>query len=256
MKYILSILITVLFSCQQKYDLKTFIKSEPFNVLFSETESEFFFENIVIKDLIDSVLLKCEEQEYTGDYNVVFRLNQKENLKYKIGIKGFVCPRSLKDHFYNPLNIYHLENSIFIEKNLNSHNPTENSAEFGEYLGVESITEKNLKRITKDSLKLIVRKHLEISFSEYTYSPLIQIITNDSIKVGKLKSLFNIALKEYYNIYTELSKKIHNKHLEELNTSETKRIVNIINDSELKGNFRINSIQRIQQQGLIKTEKY
>lgn len=62
-----------------------------------------------------------------------------------------------------------------------------------------------------------------------------------------MNGVFLVIIKEYYNKYTELSKRIYNKHLEDLTTAELDRIKKIINDVEQNCNIRINSIQRIKE---------
>ncbi len=246
MRLLTIIFATILFPSQPEYNIDTFIESQSYNILFAKSETKFCFENITIKDLFNSIFQKCNKAEYTGDYNIILSKNQNTNSKFKLNIKGFVCPQSFKDFFYNPLNIYYLNDSLFIESNLNSHNPILNSAEFGENIGIDNIAHDRLKSIDTNSLRCLLQKHLEICFSEYTYPPLIQLIAQETTKINELESVFKIIITEYYNKYTNLSKRVYNKHLEELNEMEMERISKIINDFKQNCNIRINSIQRIE----------
>ncbi|MCW3785850.1 hypothetical protein [Plebeiibacterium sediminum] len=247
MRLLVIILTIILFPCQPEYNIDTLIESKSYKILFTKSDAEFCFENITIKDLFDSIFQKCNEAEYTGDYNIILTKNQISNSKFKLNIKGFVCPHSYKDRFYNPLNIYYLNDSLFIESNLNSHNPLLKSADFGENIGIDTLTHESLKSIDINSLRNILQKHLEICFSEYTNPPLIQLIAQETININELNGIFLLVIEEYYNKYTELSKRVYNKHLEDLTVAELDRIKKIINDVELNCNIRINSIQRIKE---------
>ncbi len=234
-------------SCQSRVDCDSFIQTETYSNLFSISDTNLVFDNITIKELIDSVYQRCDEHEYTGDYFLKFPLNKKSDSKFYVRIKGFVCPHSLKDEFFNPLNLYFLNDSIFIESNLNTIDPAINSVEFGDYIGIDSISPYNLTYVERDSLKQIIRKHLDDAAEAYTYPPLIQIIANDSINVNEFASIFKLAINEYYNLYTELSKRVFNKNLQELNNQEIQKIQEVIVEYGLKCKLRINSIQRIQE---------
>ncbi len=247
MKCLLAVLVVFVVSCKSKYSCDSFIQSESYRTLFSITDTDLVFDNITLKELIDSAYQRCYEHEYTGDYFLKFYLNPQTDFQYYIRVKGFVCPHSLKDEFFNPLNIYFLNDSIFIESNLNSPDPAINSAEFGDYIGIDSISPYKLTYVERDSLKQIIRKHLDVAVESHTYPPLIQIIANDSINVNEFEHIFKLVINEYYNLYTELSKRVFNKHLQELNKQELQKIKEIIVEWGLKCKLRINSIQRIQE---------
>jgi hypothetical protein len=222
-------------------------------MFFSDSTSTLktFLTNENFKQVIDSLHCKCLDFEYTGDYNIRIRFDNDNQIEKKIGFKGYICPQSLKDIFYNPLNIYLIKDSLFIESNLNSDNPSYNSAEFGEFIGINPINRDNLKFIEIDSLYNVLIKHVNTSISNYTFPALIQIISSEDTKISEIKNLIECSIRVYYVLYNGISKKAFNKNLEELKKDEVQRVLKIVEDDEIRLNLRLNTFKRVENKAII-----
>lgn len=246
MKYWIFIILVAFGACHHENNFETFTESGKFELLFSNQKNEINFSKGTIAQVIDSMHQNCDFKEYTGDYNILLELNNENKTKRKVGFKGYICPHSLRDAFYNPFNVYLINDSLFIEKNLNSINPTINSAEFGEFIGIDSLSRNNLNNIEVDSLFNIIKTHIYTSIAHVTYPPLIQVISDENTSLADISIVVKSALKVYYEVYTDLSKNAFNKQLEKLDTLEMKKTIKLIDESELNCNIRINSYQRIE----------
>lgn len=184
-KIIAYLLLSLLvFACNKTTEDKKYIE---FVRLLNETDTSIIFKsNLTVSEIYNNISSVCNGvgTNYTGDYCLLYDLDKNhiafvENKDViKLRFKGFLCPYSTKDIFYEEINIVDKSNdSIMIGRDI----------------------------LLFDSLPSVIKLNLQEKVTLSSYPVLMNIVVEDTIRISELSSVINKVIEGYYLYFKALS---------------------------------------------------
>jgi hypothetical protein len=186
--FALILLIIVLISCCDQNKKKVISIESLFDN--SNINSDYLVsEDITALEIYNQLKKNCDDNfvDYSGNLYILYDYCEERitfnrtNDVITVELKGFLCPYSTKDIFYNELNIFLLQNNLFIDN----------------------------YPVHSDTLTELVSKFISSSINNpFNYPYIVQIIVDDNISVSQLSIFIGLIIDGYQRfVQTEVQTK-------------------------------------------------